>query len=57
MDSKYRSRKFIVTLLTMAITVYLASIGKMDANTAMVLSAAIASYNVMQGMSDKNGTS
>lgn len=50
---KYRSRKFIVTLLVLAVTVWLAAHAMMDANTGIVLSAIVSSYNVMQGWIDK----
>ena len=46
---KYGSRKFIVTLLTLGVTTYLASQGKVDANVALVLGAIVSSYNVVNG--------
>jgi hypothetical protein len=46
---KYGSRKFIVTLLTLVATVYLGSQGKVDANVALILSAIVGSYNVVNG--------
>jgi hypothetical protein len=41
----YRSRKFIVTMAAMVSAVVLAALGKMDANTGIVLAAGIAAYN------------
>ena len=41
----YRSRKFIVTMSAMVFAVVLAALGKMDANTGIVLAAGIAAYN------------
>ena len=42
---KFTSRKFIVTILAMVTTGILAYFGKMTGDTALVLSAGIASYN------------
>ena len=42
---KYRSRKFIVTLVGMAMGTALAATGHMDGNAAIVLTAGIAAYN------------
>lgn len=43
---KYGSRKFIVTMTGMLLTAALAYLGKMDAQVAMVMSAAIVGYHV-----------
>lgn len=51
---KYRSRKFILTLLVLAVTVGLAYFDKLNSDVALVLTALIGSYNVMQGMIDKS---
>jgi hypothetical protein len=50
---KYKSRKFIMSVGVVAATVMLAYSGKMDEHVALIFSALIASYNVMQGMIDK----
>ena len=46
MESKYKSRKFQITLLVVVLTVLLAVLKVMDGNVAMIFSAAIASYNI-----------
>lgn len=51
--AKYRSRKFMVTLVVLAVTYHLAYVAKMDAHVAMVLASIIVSYNYMQGRSDE----
>lgn len=50
MDAKYRSRKFIITLLVGIATTVLAYFGKMDAHVALTFSSMIVSYNVVNGM-------
>ena len=52
---KFKSRKFIVTLLVLLSTVVLAAVEALNSNVAMVLGAIVGSYNVMQGLVDKNG--
>ena len=42
---KYRSRKFMVTAATIAVTTGLAYFSKMNGDVALVFAAAIASYN------------
>lgn len=50
---KFRSRKFILSLLIMLATIGLAYIGKLNGDVALVFTGLIGSYNVMQGMIDK----
>lgn len=52
--SKYASRKFLVTLLSIVGTVALAYYGKMTGDVALVLTGGIASYNYAQGKIDNN---
>lgn len=51
--SSYRSRKFIVTLLTLGLSTLLAYHGKMSSDFAMIAAAAIATYNYAQGKIDE----
>lgn len=50
------SRKFIVTMTAMGMTVFLAFYGKMDANVGLVLGAAIAAYNWANLRQSQNGS-
>ena len=50
------SRKFIVTMSAMVLTVFLAFHGKMDANVGLVLGAAIAAYNWANLRQSQNGS-
>ena len=52
MDSKYRSRKFIVTMIVCIATFGLAVAGKMTNDVAMVFTALVGSYNAAQGFID-----
>ena len=45
MDKKFRSRKFLVTLLVLLGATALAYFGKMGSDVALIYSAAVASYN------------
>jgi len=47
--SKYASRKFLVTILVLALTTTLAYLGVMDAHVSLIFAAAITSYNVVNG--------
>jgi hypothetical protein len=44
-DNKFKSRKFIVTVLTLAGTVFLAFFGNIDSNVALVFSVCVGAYN------------
>jgi hypothetical protein len=46
MDDKYRSRRYLITLLCILSGVALAYFGKMDANIALILTGGMASYNL-----------
>ena len=50
------SRKFIVTMAAMGLTVLLAFHGKFDANVGLVFGAAIASYNWANLRQSQNGS-
>ncbi len=50
---RYRSRKFLMSLLVLTATVVLAYFGKMDAHVGLVLAGLVSSYNVMQGWIDQ----
>lgn len=50
------SRKFIVTLSAMGLTVLLAFHGKFDANVALVFGAAIGAYNWANLRQSQNGS-
>jgi hypothetical protein len=50
------SRKFIVTMSAMGLTVLLAFYGKMDANIGLVFGAAIAAYNWANLRQSQNGS-
>jgi len=52
----YGSRKFIITLAGMMLGTALASMGKLDANGAMVLAAGIAAYNWSNLRQSQNGS-
>lgn len=43
---RFTSRKFIVTLITLSLTAFIAYIGKMDGNVALVFSACVAGYHL-----------
>ena len=49
---KYRSRKFIITLIIIALASVLAYMDKMGGDVALILTACITSYNVSQGWID-----
>ena len=49
MEIKYRSRKFIVTMICIAIATMMAMIGKLTMELSNVLLAAMASYNLVNG--------
>ena len=49
---KYRSRKFIVVLLIMIVTVVLAILGKMTSDVSNVLTALAVVYPAAQGYVD-----
>ena len=53
--SKYGSRKFLTTLTAMLLTAGLALAGKMDANVAMVMSAAIVGYQLANAYTTGKG--
>lgn len=53
--TKYRSRKFILSFVVLTATVVLALTDKMGSDVAMVLTAIISSYNVIQGWVDREG--
>lgn len=53
--TKYGSRKFIVTVLTILSTVLLAYIGKMDAQVAMVFSACVVGYHMANAYTTGKG--
>ena len=57
-DRDFFSRKFIVTMTAMGLTVWLAFYGKFDANVALVFGAAIAAYNYanMKVTQSQNGS-
>jgi uncharacterized membrane protein YbjE (DUF340 family) len=50
------SRKFIVTMTAMGLTVLLAFHGKMDANVGLVLAAGIGAYNWANLRQSQNGS-
>ena len=50
---KYRSRKFIMSILIGVTTTLLAYAGKMDAHSGLVFASLIASYNITQGLIDR----
>ena len=49
MDAKYRSRKFMMSVGIGLATVGLAYAGKLNSDVAMIFSALIVSYNVVNG--------
>ena len=51
---KYRSRKFILSIMVLSATIALAYFEKINGDVALIFTALIASYNVMQGLIDKN---
>lgn len=55
MDAKYRSRKFMITLGTIALTTALAYYKVMNGDVALVFAAAIASYNYSNMREAENG--
>lgn len=50
MYEKFRSRRYIITLLCIVSSVAMAYFGKMDGNLAMVLTAGMASYNLKDSL-------
>jgi hypothetical protein len=52
-DSKFKSRKFIVTMFGVTGTFVLAYFGKMTGDVAMVVAAGLAMYNYSQGKVDE----
>lgn len=55
-DAGFASRKFIITMGGMVLTTILALYGKMDANAALVLGAAIGAYNWANLREGQGGT-
>lgn len=53
--NRYGSRKFIVTMTGMFLTALLAYLGKMDAQVAMVMSAAIVGYHLANSYTTGKG--
>lgn len=54
--NRYGSRKFVVTMSIVLVTLALAWNGKVDANVALVLSACVAAYNAANVIwQQKNG--
>ena len=52
--NKYGSRKFIVTVLTILCTTILAGFKLVNGDIFLIFSAAIASYNIVNGWITKN---
>jgi len=50
---RYNSKKFAVTVLVVICGTMLAAYQRLDANSGLLLAAAIGSYNYMQGRIDE----
>lgn len=53
LESKYRSRKFIVTMTCIVLGTLMASIGKLDGSLSAVLTTGMVAYNISNAWSKK----